>query len=116
MAVLVDSKALVLQMQDVDHQHRIKGFLLRGLHESFPSATGLIADCCKKYGKSVGETIYRNLTDIFNHLPFAVVIDETIACVHSGIPKSCRLEKLLELPKSVASVQNETSAYEVSFL
>lgn len=94
-----------------------KVFLLRGVNETADHiGRDLMAECALKYGPETGIHLFTTLIDVMNKLPFAVVIDETILCTHSGIPRTAlKLAKFLEIPDSVSNVANESPlAYEVS--
>ncbi|KAH9404101.1 hypothetical protein TYRP_014617 [Tyrophagus putrescentiae] len=99
--------------------------LLRGVNEMrAPSASQkkgggaapqhpLLVECTTKYGQNYGRRIYEMLNEAFERLPFAAVVEESILCVHSGIPKTLKLDKL-NLKKEVVHVQKEAPmAYEI---
>ncbi|KAH9415422.1 hypothetical protein DERP_010278 [Dermatophagoides pteronyssinus] len=48
----------------------------------------LYNECYEKYGKQYGKIIAETLSKIFSLLPIIIIVDECIACVHSGIPLS----------------------------
>ena len=70
-----------------------KVFLLRGNAETrvqsanIQSNNCLKNECFNKYGRESGNRIYELLNDVFTKLPMAIILDESILCVHSGIPK-----------------------------
>ena len=72
-------------------------FLLRGIHENRPmtQAYGLYDECISKYGNA---NIWKYITDVFDYLPLAAVIDSKIFCVHCGLsPEIETLDKINEL-------------------
>ena len=93
-----------------------KIFLLRGVNETrSQNRKSFMHECVTKYGTNFGRRIYDVLNEVFERLPFAVVIDETILCAHSGIPKSLKIGKLNQLKKDIASVYKDAPiGYEVS--
>lgn len=58
--------------------------LLRGNHECthISRIYGLYDECRKHYGRT---STWRCLTEVFNYLPVAAVVEGTIFCVHSGL-------------------------------
>ena len=92
-----------------------KVFLLRGTAEMrSQNKRTLLHECTTKYGPKYGRKVYDTLNDIFDRLPFAVIVDETIFCAHSGIPHSTKIGVLNQLPKDLTSVFKDAPiAYEV---
>lgn len=89
-----------------------KVFLLRGQNES--RSLQLQNSITGKYGKDVGQFIYEVFNKVFDRLPLAMVIDETILCVHSGIPcGNTFLTNLNSIPGELADFSRNTLANEV---
>lgn len=58
-------------------------FMLRGNHESAPMNQfyGFSQECAKKHSKK----LWRTVNNVFDCLPIAAIINDTIFCVHGGI-------------------------------
>ena len=96
-----------------------KVFLLRGNAETrMSSGQSLKSECFNKFGRQKGEQVFEIFQDIFTKLPIAVVLDESILCVHSGIPQSnTKIDKLAQLPAQIFDVQKESPmAFDVSLV
>ena len=92
-----------------------KVWLLRGSNEVNEKSSTLQAECLKKYGSTYGKHINAIFNDLFAKLPVAVIVDETIVCLHSGLPITGRISRLQKLPKEIhvgaqeAPIVNEAS-------
>lgn len=85
-----------------------KIYLLRGKNEMRQfNASHLKAELVGKFGNEMGEKIWSLFNSVFDCLPVAAVLYESILCTHSGIPK---LEK-----KLVATFQTVISAAKTDF-
>jgi len=70
-------------------------FLIRGNHEdiNLNKYNGLIDECKEKLNDNINdnESIFILLNDLFNYLPFGIIIDQNILCIHSGIGNNIKL-------------------------
>lgn len=75
-------------------------FLLRGNNEI---RTNLFyRECLKKYGTKNGATAFEMLSSVFDKMPLALLIDESIICVNSGLPASTdTLESFYNFPRDL---------------
>uniref|UniRef100_A0A0C3TYQ3 Serine/threonine-protein phosphatase n=1 Tax=Guillardia theta (strain CCMP2712) TaxID=905079 RepID=A0A0C3TYQ3_GUITC len=75
----------LLACLSVRYPRRIK--LIRGNHESrqITQVYGFYSECVRKYGDAA---VWKHFTDLFDFLPLAAVIDESIFCVHGGLSPS----------------------------
>ncbi len=67
-----------------------KFMLLRGNHEvrQIQIKCTFQKECLQKYGHKLGQKVWELINGVFDKLPLSVIIDESIFCSHSGIPKS----------------------------
>lgn len=94
-----------------------KVILLRGFNENGKEAHKLLLpECQRKYGPEVGSLVCNLICEAFSKMPFGAIIDESVVCMHSGIPKSSgnRVTILEDIPKTLNNVEDCLPAYEVS--
>ena len=75
--------------------------LLRGNHESSDQnrIDGFYEECKRRYNVR----IWRSFINLFNHLPFAALIDEKIFYVHSGLsPDLKSFQDILDISRPIA--------------
>lgn len=73
--------------------------LLRGNHEtrSITQVYGFYDECFRKYGNP---NVWKNLTDIFDHLPLTGLIENELFCLHGGLsPKLNTLNSIREIDR-----------------
>lgn len=96
-----------------------KVFLLRGHNESVKEASRiLLKECESKYG-NVAKQVCSMLTSVLEWMPFAVIVDESVLCLHSGLPvKSAanNVSVLTEITSPLANVEENAIALEVTQL
>lgn len=97
----VETVTLLMTLK-LRYKNRIN--LLRGNHESrqITQVYGFYDECMRKYGSP---NVWKMLTDLFDYLPLAALIDSEILCVHGGLSPSIdsldhirSLERLQEIP------------------
>lgn len=67
-------------------------FMLRGNHEDYNTSMvyGLLDECLEKYGDFFGQRVWLSLVNVFNHMPFAALVDRRILCMHGGLSPEMR--------------------------
>src|SRR5699024_939017 len=65
-----------------------KVILLRGVQETkaFNERT-LLVECRARLGEDLGSTVWNMINEIFLQLPVVAIVNESIYCASSGIPK-----------------------------
>ncbi|XP_027193705.1 uncharacterized protein LOC113788451 [Dermatophagoides pteronyssinus] len=83
--------------------------LLRGYNETSDQSKELLKECVQKYGQDDGRQMWTEFNRAFNLLPYAILVDENILCVHSGLPRlSMPINKFSDIPKKVANLAKES--------
>ena len=94
-----------------------KVFILRGSNDiRDENKSTLLMECVQRYGEHYGKSIWNCLNEALDRLPVAVVIDESIFAVHSGIPKTkCLLPEMYAIQHVLQNVEKESPlAYEAN--
>lgn len=87
-------------------------FLLRGNHEvrHIQKLFTFEKECLEKYG-NYGRNVFDMFNRIFDILPFAAIVDESIYCVHGGIPfTETKIEDLSRMPLVLQDPEQEAPA------
>ena len=93
-----------------------KVFLVRGNHEmravngweELYKKGSFLTQCKKRYGTEVGEAVWEAANECFDRLPLAAVVDNSVFCVHGGIPrphpdgKTKRLDMIRSIPSKLS--------------
>ncbi|KAK3710145.1 hypothetical protein QZH41_010545, partial [Actinostola sp. cb2023] len=86
-----------------------KFYLIRGNHEcrAIQKVFTFKTECEQKFGKELGQTVWKAINAVFDVLPLAATIDEKIFCVHGGIPLPTQGGGLIEAINRVPVYLNE---------
>lgn len=110
-------------------QNPNKLYLLRGNHET-RGVNGwidayktkcLYSQCISRYGNEMGYNLYEAINQVFDCLPLCCIIDNSIFCVHGGIPEEIneinndRLNIIRNLPNSIQIYPNTEDINENHF-
>lgn len=95
--------ALLLALK-VDFPDQIT--LLRGHHENraVNKELGLGEECRSRLHEDITQpdSVFSRLNDLFEYMPLAAVLDDTILCVHGGIGKSIRhIDQIMSLQRPI---------------
>ena len=96
-----------------------KVILLRGFNENVKEAQRiLLPECKRKYGDiEIAQLVCDAIVEAFTRMPFCVIIDESILCLHSGIPSKSSGNKIMNffenIPNIIENIEDCFPAYEV---
>jgi hypothetical protein len=95
-----------------------KLMLLRGNHEvrQIQIKCTFQKECLHKYGDKLGQKVWELINAVFDKLPLSVIIDESIFCSHSGIPKSSfKVSDIQSIASDLKNPEKDSAiAWEVS--
>ncbi|KAI5191036.1 serine/threonine-protein phosphatase 4 catalytic subunit [Nematocida sp. AWRm77] len=99
-----NSLETILLLLMIKTKHRDRVWLLRGNHESrqLSSTYGFYEECLHVYKSSV---VWEMICEVFEYLPLAAAIDNTVFAVHGGIGPRFSLDALMETSR-VAEIAN----------
>ncbi len=66
-----------------------KFFFIRGVNEARDAQNdrnGLRRECLDKYGQECGKEVWSAVNEVFDRLPLAVIIDESVLCLNNSVP------------------------------
>ncbi|KAH7644253.1 serine/threonine protein phosphatase-like protein [Dermatophagoides farinae] len=88
-----------------------KIFLIRGNHEieCIQMKYSFHKELLRKYGQHMGQQFFELINEVFNRLPFAAIINDSIYCAHGGLPYTEQNLAVLnrEMPKVIRDPENE---------
>lgn len=88
--------------------------IIRGCHDhkEFLKSTGLADECSNKLGDypESDDSVFNAICDMFNYLPIAAIIKDSIFCAHSGIPENVTVESLNSIKKPYSPESNKLIA------
>ena len=76
---------------------------------------GLHQECINKYGNEHGEIVWNAVNDVFDRMCLAVIIDESVLCVNSGLPtQSTLVEDIFNIESDLKDPMANPIAKDVS--
>ena len=85
--------------------------LLRGNHEDkrVNKKYGFIVECEQRLGEnpSLPDSVYNRINNLFEYLPLACIIDDTILCLHGGIGSSLKKIEQIETIERPLKVEHK---------
>jgi protein phosphatase len=96
-------------------------YLIRGHHEDIKinEFYGLGDECTEKLKEDIKDenSIFKKINGVFDHLPFGVLVDNTILCIHGGIGASIdSLDDINNIPRPVHVSQNPKRFFQMNIL
>ena len=63
------------------------------------------------------DSIFQKINQVFDYLPFGVLVDNNILCIHSGLGTSIKLlDDILNIPRPIQVNQNPENNVELQIL
>ncbi len=96
-------------------------YLIRGHHEdkAINEFYGLGKECTEKLKEDIKneESVFNKINQVFDLLPFGVLVDNTILCIHGGIGASIKsLDDISNIPRPTKIYQNPESYAQMNIL
>ena len=96
-------------------------YLIRGHHEDkeINEFYGLGKECTEKLKEDIKneESVFNKINQVFDLLPFGVLVDNTILCIHGGIGASIKsLDDISNIPRPTKIYQNPESYAQMNIL
>lgn len=91
-----------------------KFFLLRGLNEMrATSKNSFNQECLTKYGHKNGQIVFQVISDVFDRMSLAVIIDDAVLCLNNVPPSTATIEEVNGISAELKDPLSETISREV---
>lgn len=88
--------------------------LLRGVQETRAyNEKTLLLECKLRYGDEMGKQLWEAINAVYDQLPYVVLINESIVCLPSGIPKDSIKYRLSVLLENYIQVEVKGAEYSI---
>ena len=96
-------------------------YLIRGHHEDITinEFYGLGEECTEKIKEDINNenSVFKKINEVFDFLPFGVLVDNNILCIHGGIGCSINsLDDINNIPRPIKVNQNPENHFEMNIL
>ena len=96
-------------------------YILRGHHEDaeINEFFGLGDECKEKLGENIKEenSVFKKINQVFDFLPFGVLVDNNILCIHSGLGSSIEsLDDISNIPRPIKVNKNPENFCDINIL
>ena len=96
-------------------------YLIRGHHEdkNINEFYGLGTECTEKLKEDIKKdnSVFNQINQVFDYLPFGVLVDNTILCIHGGIGSSIKLlDDISNIPRPTQIYQNPEDFTQMNIL
>ena len=96
-------------------------YIIRGHHEDIDinEHYGLGDECKEKLNEDIynDNSIFKNINQVFDFLPFGVLVDINILCIHSGLGSSIdTLDDISNIPRPIKVNKNPEKLIEINIL
>ena len=96
-------------------------YLIRGHHEdkNINEIYGLGNECAEKLKEDIKNenSVFNKINQVFDYLPFGVLVDNTILCIHGGIGASIKLlDNISDIPRPTQIYKNPENFTQMNIL
>ena len=96
-------------------------YIIRGHHEDIDinEHYGLGDECKEKLNEDIynDNSVFKNINQVFDFLPFGVLVDNNILCIHSGLGSSIdTLDDISNIPRPIKVNKNPEKYIEINIL
>ena len=106
---------VLIYLMSIKYMSPNQVYLLRGIQETrnYNEKT-LLLECKLRYGEEMGKQLWESFNSVFDHLPYVAIINESIVCTSSGIPKDAIKYKLSTLFENYTQIDMKSKTREFS--